>query len=142
MVTMIAPQRIGDEEIAVKVTPGEMTLVEAERVATYLENCTPLVVSPGVVDDPFLGEGCGYLRVGEFTDGEWFWSLTWADYVRVHRAAPPTEFLDHIKKNDYTPPVVTDEEVDRICTLLYGSDYSGPEDDYVLPDWPSTRKKS
>lgn len=48
------------------------------------------------------------------TDGTRLWPVDLTHYVRRHHAALPQEFLDHIRANNYTVPVVPDERARNI----------------------------
>ncbi|MFB4272928.1 hypothetical protein [Nonomuraea sp. GTA35] len=84
-------------------------------MASFLESAEPLIISPGMIADPFSDGENMRVRVGVMTDGEWVWQLAWADYVALHRIAPPQDFLDHVKELDFTAPEIP---VDRLMEII------------------------
>ncbi len=127
MVKWPAPRKIGDSAEIVELVPEMLVEEEADRVASFLENCEPLLMSPGLAGDALLAEGGGFVRIGEMTDGVWVWPLSWSDYVRAHHVAPPLTFLEHIRSLSYQPCGVDPNEVDRLIDLLYPPGGAGEE---------------
>ncbi|KUN89642.1 hypothetical protein AQJ66_04185 [Streptomyces bungoensis] len=87
---------------------------DEDRVLAYLGSALEIYTTMGAERDVLTGEewiaGSGSLM----TDGTWLWPVDLTHYVRRHHAALPREFLDHIRANNYTVPVVTDEQARRI----------------------------
>ncbi|MFG2263993.1 hypothetical protein [Streptomyces sp. NPDC048720] len=87
---------------------------DEDRVLAYLESALEIYTTMGAERDVLTGEewivGSGSLM----TDGTWLWPVDLTHYVRRHHAALPQEFLDHIRTNNYTVPVVPDEQARRI----------------------------
>lgn len=119
MVSLTAPRRVGQSAIIVELIPGGLAADESDRVASFLELCEPLILSPGYSGDGFLEEGGGYVRLGEMTDGQWVWPLAWSDYVKVHRVEPPLEFLEHIRNLNYRPIRLDPTDVDLLIDRLF-----------------------
>ncbi|MFE0351279.1 hypothetical protein [Streptomyces griseoluteus] len=87
---------------------------DEHRVLAYLESALEIYSTMGAERDVLTGEewivGSGSLM----TDGTWLWPVDLMHYVRRHHAALPQEFLDHIRANNYTVPVVPDERARHI----------------------------
>ncbi|MFI1538439.1 hypothetical protein [Streptomyces anandii] len=87
---------------------------DEDRILGYLESGLEIYSTMGAERDVLTGEewivGSGSLM----TDGTWLWPVDLTHYVRRHHAALPQEFLDHIRANDYTVPVVPDEQARRV----------------------------
>ncbi|MFF0779653.1 hypothetical protein [Streptomyces sp. NPDC003720] len=87
---------------------------DEDRVLAYLESALEIYTTMGAERDALTGEewivGSGSLM----TDGTWLWPVDLTHYVRRHHAALPQEFLDHIRTNNYTVPVVPDERTRHI----------------------------
>jgi hypothetical protein len=78
---------------------------EGEQVLLYLEQAYGLRY--------FLGPswcrlGCpgppGDIGTADLTDGTYLFPEGLAHYVRVHAVRPPTEFLEHLRANNYQVP--------------------------------------
>ncbi|MEU7429207.1 hypothetical protein [Streptomyces sp. NPDC040750] len=87
---------------------------DEDRILAYLGSALEIYTTMGAERDVLTGDewiaGSGSLM----TDGTWLWPVDLAHYVRRHHAALPQEFLDHIRTNNYTVPVVTDEQARHI----------------------------
>ncbi len=72
-------------------------------VIDYLEAGHVVAFVPEVFDDPFTpGQIAGSASL--FTDGTWVWPGLLAYLVRVHGLALPSDFVDHMRQNDFNPP--------------------------------------
>ncbi|MGW6060384.1 barstar family protein [Streptomyces sp. NPDC055189] len=101
-----APHRLGEAETEVKGVVDSLPAELVDRLSAFLENAEPLLSSPGTLPDPFSDSEQMRVRIGIMTDGVWVWQLSWADYVRYHRVAPPAEFLQHIESVDFRAPEI------------------------------------
>lgn len=64
------------------------------------------------------------VRVGVMTDGTWVWQPAWADYVQLHRVAPPRAFLDHAASLGFTAP---EASVERALDIAGAEGIPWPE---------------
>jgi hypothetical protein len=100
---------------------GVLSEVDADRIATYLENCPMLGASPGLVYSLFHdGEIAGSGSV--MTDGEWAWEDTMAYYVRRYRISPPIDFVRRIHDKGYLSP--SKDELD-VSLLNFPEGFNG-----------------
>ncbi|MEW2295410.1 hypothetical protein ABZ719_22350 [Streptomyces sp. NPDC006743] len=113
-------REIGGQGIAADDAPSLRDAVQdsgpwdEDRILAYLGSALEIYTTMGAERDVLTGEewivGSGSLM----TDGTWLWPVDLTHYVRRHHAALPQEFLDHIRANNYTVPVVPDERARRI----------------------------
>lgn len=76
------------------------------RIAEYLRNAPPYIVSPGVTFDVL--DRSGPIGSGTIlTDGEWAWPDDLAHYLEAYHVELPKPFLDAIVAADFVPPVLT-----------------------------------
>ncbi|PWI45932.1 hypothetical protein [Streptomyces sp. ICBB 8177] len=119
MPSVEAPRRISDAPRNIEATPGSLPDSEVDRLSGFLESAEPLIISPGMVADPFSDDDDKMrVRVGVVTDGEWVWQLAWADYVALHKVAPPQDFIDHAREMNFTSPEITDDRLMEIIEVL------------------------
>jgi len=55
-----------------------------------------------------------YIPYTTRTDGTWLWPAELAHYVMVHHVRITDAMLNHIKSNNYTPPLISDEDFDNV----------------------------
>jgi hypothetical protein len=115
MAKVPVPHRIGEPQTEADFLANTLPAELTDRLASFLEEAEPLIYSPGTVPDPFSESPEMHVRIGVMTDGEWVWHLAWSDYVKYHRVAPPTAFLDHIASLDYTAPDIGVERAMEIA---------------------------
>lgn len=113
-----APRRIGSDDRHIDAQPFGISPAEAGRLEYYFRNAAPVVLSPGMIPDPFVDDPSVVVSVGVMTDGVWVWPLAWADYVRMHGVSPPDDFLEYVRSRDYVPAVVTDERMLEIAGMF------------------------
>jgi len=79
---------------------------EAERVAAYLYEGEPLLITSGLMDDVVDNSQECCVPMSLRTDGTWIWNEASAYYAEEHRLQPHAELLAHIRSNDYAVPSV------------------------------------
>jgi hypothetical protein len=85
------------------------------RIADYLRNAQPYIVSPGVTVDVL--DGSGPIGSGTIlTDGEWAWPDDLAHYLETYHVELPESFVDAIIAAGFVPPVLTIQQL-RALTL-------------------------
>ncbi|MFF8703176.1 hypothetical protein ACF067_29430 [Streptomyces albidoflavus] len=100
------PHLIGEPQVEGEFLPGTLDERLADRLSRFLEGAEPVLSAPGTTSDPFSDSPATRVRVGVMTDGTWVWQLAWADYVQLHRVAPPRAFLEHAASLGFTAPEV------------------------------------
>jgi hypothetical protein len=85
------------------------------RIADYLRNAQPYIVSPGVTVDVL--DGSGPIGSGTIlTDGEWAWPDDLAHYLETYHIELPESFIDAIVAAGFLPPTLTIQQI-RDLTL-------------------------
>ena len=118
MTSVSPPRRLSEPWTEVDVQPGTLSEEDVAPLYEYLESAEGLVLSPGMIQDPFSDNENMRVRIGIMTDGEWVWELAWADYVWQHRVAPPNEFIEHARARGFVPPEIPLERLEEISTLV------------------------
>lgn len=90
---------------------GQLDEETAAKVAQYLLNSTMVFRVTLRVPDCLSGSEDPVVPVSTFTDGEYIWSEAVAYYVSEHRVAPPEEFVEHCRRQNFLPPRLTDDEI-------------------------------
>ncbi|MET7557685.1 hypothetical protein ABZS72_26140 [Streptomyces albidoflavus] len=101
------PHLIGEPQVEGEFLPGTLDERLVDRLSRFLEGAEPVLFAPGTTPDPFSDSPATRVRVGVMTDGTWVWQLAWADYVQLHRVAPPRAFLAHAASLGFTAPEVS-----------------------------------
>jgi hypothetical protein len=91
---------------------------EAEKVARYLREAEPVLVSSALMDDVVDGTRQYCVPVNFRTDGTWIWADASAYYAQAHLLEPDPELLAHIRSNDHTLPLVDGVAVHRALEIL------------------------
>jgi hypothetical protein len=94
---------------------------EAEKVADYLYEGEPLLITPGLMDDVVDTSREYCVPMSLRTDGTWIWNEAAAYYAEEHRLQPDAELLAHIRASDYTVPAVDGVVVHRAIQVLHES---------------------
>ncbi|MFH8748437.1 hypothetical protein ACH4GK_18725 [Streptomyces rimosus] len=100
-------QRVSLRQLTGQLDPGLR-----EPLATYLSDSHSLLAA-GNVQDPLKPEAGPVAPFGYCTDGEWTWPSYWGYFVREHGVKLPDEFIRHAQTRNFTPPTLTEEELDR-----------------------------
>jgi hypothetical protein len=80
------------------------------RIADYLRNAQPYIVSPGVTVDVL--DGSGPIGSGTIlTDGEWAWPDDLAHYLETYHVELPECFLGAIVAAGFVPPILTVQQL-------------------------------
>jgi hypothetical protein len=105
---------------------------EAAKVAEYLYEGEPLLITPGLMDDVVdtSREYCVPLSLR--TDGTWIWNEASAYFAEEHRLEPHAGLLAHIRSNDYAVPAVDGVAVYRAIQVLNQS--ASEELKWILED--------
>jgi hypothetical protein len=99
--------------------PGGPSLVQArqnaahpdeQRILGYLRDGSMLVIAGVGLDDFFDSAKKGIAPLKILTDGEWLWPGDLAYYVREYHVALPAEFIEHMRKNGWRPPALSQQE--------------------------------
>lgn len=93
----------------------ERPLPDVDQVVAYLRAGHVLIDFMDVQDDVFDGSRQVLGGPTILTDGEWLWRDDLAYYASRHDVALPEEFLAHIRRHDYTVPVVDEPTLEK-CT--------------------------
>ncbi len=101
-----------DDEEGFEAAPDTLSEGDARLLLGYLRSAECIVAAPGVIEDPFVpGNPNARVRIGWMTDGEWVWELAWEDYVEHRRAAPPMDFINHVKRHNWVAPDVPEQRL-------------------------------
>lgn len=85
-----------------------------DRIVEYLDNGVVLCVTAGLVSD-VLDESKGVIRNLEIlTDGMWAWPSDLSYYVKFYHIEIDINFIEHIKKNEWTMPNKKDIDLSRL----------------------------
>ncbi|MGW2641549.1 hypothetical protein [Streptomyces sp. NPDC001348] len=87
---------------------------DEDRILAYLESAREIYSTMGARRDALTDDEWIVGSESLLTDGTWIWPIDLIHYVRRHHVALPQELLDHIRANNYTVPVVPDEQARRI----------------------------
>ncbi|MCK2236840.1 MULTISPECIES: TNT domain-containing protein [unclassified Crossiella] len=109
-----------------KVAEGEPPVAYRTRlshtewlaVQTYLQAAPVVLSSRGYAPDLLHPEQESLVPMAYHTDGVWVWSAALAYYLREHDVVPPLELLDHLRGQDYRPPVALPKRVLQRATSL------------------------
>jgi hypothetical protein len=105
---------------------------EADKVAEYLYEGEPLLLTPGLMDDVVdASRGC-CVPMSLRTDGTWIWNEASAYYAEEHQLQPHAGLLAHIRSNDYAVPLVDGVAVYRAIQVLHES--ASEELKWILED--------
>lgn len=73
-----------------------------DKIVEYLDGGVSFCITPGLVSD-VLDESKGVIGNLEIlTDGTWAWPSDLSYYVKVYHIELDNDFIEHIKKNDWT----------------------------------------
>jgi hypothetical protein len=100
---------------------------EAARVAHYLREAEPVLVTTARMDDVVDTTRQYCVPLNFRTDGIWIWTEACAYYAQEHRLEPDPELLAHIRSNNHTVPEVDGVALHRALEVLQ----SPPEDEPV-----------
>jgi hypothetical protein len=93
--------RVGAEVSAVDLPRG--TSPDKAAVVSYLRSGSPLVVVPGILDDPLSDPGPSFPGGGSvLTDGEWLWPQVAAELVDLYDIAVPESLLMRMREAHFT----------------------------------------
>ncbi|MFD8396345.1 hypothetical protein ACFV2N_46030 [Streptomyces sp. NPDC059680] len=93
-----------------------------EDLVRYLRAGTVIAASGSAVYD-FLSptnEFIDGLRL--LTDGEWFWYTDLAHYVERYHVLIDDRFVEHARCREWTPPQLSDTELERIADAFFLED--------------------
>ncbi len=89
--------RVGAEVPAVDLPRS--TSPDKAAVVSYLRSGSPLVVVPGIMDDPLSDSGPSFPGGGSvLTDGQWLWPQVAAELVDLHDIAVPEGLLQRMRE--------------------------------------------
>ena len=91
-----------------------------DKICSYLESGIAIIVSPELTEDVLAVGKCTGCTSSEYTDGTWVWPGDLAYYVRNYNLALPAEFKEHMKKNDWTIPVI-EKTLDNESLVIDGN---------------------
>lgn len=108
--------------------PGGRPVVERPPVARddvpgilhYLNTGHVLLGGRGFDVDVFAPDSVPDVPAAFHTDGTWIWPASIPHYLRKHGVPPEPEFLDHIRANNFTPPIPDPATVGAAYTTLTG----------------------
>ncbi|MFD0788214.1 hypothetical protein ACFQZ8_30245, partial [Micromonospora azadirachtae] len=103
----------------------ELDETEAERVARYLDEGVPLLITPDLAPDVVDPTREPAVPTAFRTDGRWIWSDAVSYYLRGYRLAPDPALLGEIRKNAYRSPEVDAVALHRALSVLYASAAGG-----------------
>lgn len=85
---------------------------ERQKVMRYLDNGYICLQCMG---PSWCRMGCKSVWMGshDFTDGTWMYPEGYVHYLDVHGVRPPEDFLEHIRANEYTMPVFSEDRIKR-----------------------------
>jgi hypothetical protein len=86
---------------------GEHPSVNQDRTVAYLRAGKVLIMSPGLVRDPFDRSAAAGSR-SMLTDGAYAWPDSLAYFVQRYNVALPAEFEQHMAANDWKVPADVD----------------------------------
>ncbi|MFH8407910.1 hypothetical protein ACH4FX_24400 [Streptomyces sp. NPDC018019] len=101
------PQQVSLRQLADRLDPALR-----EPMANYLSDSHSLLAA-GNIQDPMNPEAGPVAPFGYSTDGEWTWPSYWGYFVREYGVRPPDDFIEHARKRNFTPPNLTEEELDQ-----------------------------
>jgi hypothetical protein len=96
---------------------------ERLKVMQYLEAGYTLAQCMG---PSWCRMGCENIWMGshDFTDGTWVYPEGYVHYLDIHGVRPPDEFLEHIRVNDYSMPVFSEDRIRRPQYVKQSSDFT------------------
>ncbi|MFG3158616.1 hypothetical protein ACGFY8_01925 [Streptomyces sp. NPDC048232] len=115
MARIFAPHRVGEPQVEAEFLPDTLDEELTDQLSSFLEEAEPVLFSPGTTHDPFSDSPDMHVRVGVMTDGTWVWQLAWSDYVKFHRVAPPSEFIEHANSLGFIAPEISIEQALEIA---------------------------
>jgi len=124
-------------------TPGQRPVVnrppvpqqEVRGVLHYLYSAPVVLVGNGPQPDIFAPQTAPSVPNAYHTDGKWIWPAAVPHYLRMHGVAPEPELLEHIRKNSYRPPLVSQKLRETARAELLGEPYPPQSaDDLDEPD--------
>jgi hypothetical protein len=83
---------------------------DEDQILKYLASGNLLVGCLGIADD-VLKPGAISASPHIMTDGVWAWSNDLEYYVRTYHARLPTEFVEHMRANQWRAPRLSDDEI-------------------------------
>ncbi|MEV6367869.1 hypothetical protein AB0L86_13350 [Micromonospora musae] len=106
----------------------ELDESEAERVARYLDEGVPLLITPDLAPDVVDPARQPVVPTAFRTDGRWIWSDAVSYYLRGYGLAPDPALLADIRQSGYQPPEVDAVALHRTLSVLYASAAGGVDD--------------
>jgi len=95
---------------------------DLDKLLSYLVDCRRIIVACGSAECPvltcsgkMLDHRGNYIPYTPRTDGVWLWPADLVHYILVHNVRIPDAMLDHIKSQDYIPPIISDEDFDTVA---------------------------
>jgi hypothetical protein len=93
--------------------------------AQYLRGGYVIFVSGGMLVDDWFDGTRGIGSRDTRTDGEWLWPSYYAYYVEKHGVDVPQEFLDHMARQGWIAPELTETKVREVLEQFYRQ-FGGP----------------
>ncbi|MEU6206773.1 hypothetical protein ABZ814_24675 [Micromonospora musae] len=106
----------------------ELDESEAERVARYLDEGVPLLITPDLAPDVVDPARQPVVPTAFRTDGRWIWSDAVSYYLRGYGLAPDPALLADIRQSGYQPPEVDAVALHRTLSVLYASVAGGVDE--------------
>ena len=94
---------------------GDLDAALSIELSRYLSAGEVIVASAGAFEDVLAPEKGRLDALGYMTDGEWVWPTDLQYYVRNYRVGLPSEFVNHVIKENWRMRSFTEEEIDRIA---------------------------
>lgn len=93
----------GDENgVSLKKIINNSPEKDEDKIINYLDSAMIIYVTAGIVCD-ILDESKGIIGTLEIlTDGEWMWPSDLSYYIAHYHARLDKEFVDHVRKNNWT----------------------------------------
>jgi hypothetical protein len=99
---------------------------EFDAVANYLQSA-PMLAPPAPPGPDLLDQRRGNVVPSTWhTDGQWIWSGSVIYYLHVHGLAPQPELLDHIRRQRYAVPPVSDDALQVAVAVVTGAPIPAP----------------
>ena len=85
--------------------------IDEARVVEYLRSGSTITVAGRLTSDVLSGSPDAVLPLGVLTDGVWIWPADLEYYVEQYHARLPSEFLEHAKRLEWRPPVLSEGQL-------------------------------
>ena len=100
---------------------------EAGRLATYLRQGEPLLLTTGTMDDVVDRTRTGAVPMSFRTDGVWIWSDASAYYLEQYRLSPDPRLVAHARERNYQSPEIDGAGRFRAMAVLTAPTPDAPE---------------